>query len=212
MAQVASPAMAKLPEASPSSVKGAWTMTKLTAAYLLGLGLISKSAVSLPLGVVIAAMALSGVRAAGGRACARARAGVRSGTGRRQGRKSSSGHTQLAAHARARPARRRAHARRARRFAHRAQFFVVGVDCSRRSFFPYKALNDFVGFLVLLPLLRSVSSVRESPKVRPALRARRGRQCAAPRAPAAPCRAAPARSPFTPRARAFSVRRAATTC
>lgn len=59
--QPVAPAMGKLPEASPSSVKGAWTMTKLTAAYLLGLGLISKSAVSLPLGVVIAAMALSGV-------------------------------------------------------------------------------------------------------------------------------------------------------
>lgn len=48
----------------------------------------------------------------------------------------------------------------------RAQFFVVGVDCSRRTFFAGKALNDFVGALVLLPLLRSLDSVRQSPKVR----------------------------------------------
>jgi len=95
--------LGKLPEASPSAFKGAWTMTKLSAAYLLGLGLIQNSALSLPFGVLISAMALSG-------------------------------------------------------------FFVVGVDCSRRSFFPTKALNDLVGFLVLLPLLRSLESVRQSPK------------------------------------------------
>mmetsp|Transcript_31553 Transcript_31553/g.78834 ORF Transcript_31553/g.78834 Transcript_31553/m.78834 type:complete len:1227 (+) Transcript_31553:77-3757(+) len=106
VARAAAPASAigKLPQATPSSVKGAWTMAKLAAAYALGLCLINQSAVVLPLGVVIAAMALSGL-------------------------------------------------------------FLVGVDCSRGSFFPYKAANDFVGFLVLLPLLRSVSSVRESPKM-----------------------------------------------
>ncbi|KAJ1633765.1 hypothetical protein T492DRAFT_537472 [Pavlovales sp. CCMP2436] len=116
VARAAAPASAigKLPQATPSSVKGAWTMAKLAAAYALGLCLINQSAVVLPLGVVIAAMALSGL-------------------------------------------------------------FLVGVDCSRGSFFPYKAANDFVGFLVLLPLLRSVSSVRESPKVSPlpSARARR---------------------------------------
>jgi hypothetical protein len=52
--------LGKLPEAAPSSVKGAWTMTKLTALYLLGFGLIRNSAISLPLRILIAAMALSG--------------------------------------------------------------------------------------------------------------------------------------------------------
>jgi len=106
MADVAtapSPTLGKLPEASPSASKAVWTMTKLSAAYALGLGLINNSAISLPFGAMIAGIALSG-------------------------------------------------------------FFVVGVDCVRGSFLPAKALNDFVGFLVLLPLLRSVSSVRESPK------------------------------------------------
>jgi len=97
------PALTKLPAVAPSSFKGAWTMTKLAAVYLVGSALIASSAAALPLGVALAAMALSG-------------------------------------------------------------FFVVGVDCSRHAFFPYKVLNDLVGFLVLLPLLRSVESVRQSPK------------------------------------------------
>jgi hypothetical protein len=101
---MAEPRSRPLPAAAPSSVKGLWTVTKLGAVYLLGLGLIRHSALSLPLGVVIAAMALSG-------------------------------------------------------------FFVVGVDCSHRCFFPEGAgLNWLTGFMVLLPLLRSVASVRDSPK------------------------------------------------
>lgn len=95
-----------LPKATPSFVKGSWTMAKLVVAYVIGSYLIHQAtAVSVPIGVAVAAVALSG-------------------------------------------------------------FFIVGVDCSHRSFFPYAVLNDLVGTLVLLPLLRSVESVRRSPKVR----------------------------------------------
>jgi hypothetical protein len=203
-------------------------MTKLAAAYTLGLGLIKTSGAAMVPGTLIATAALSGV--------SRARPPLRSA---RVLRAASAGdafgaHVAITASAWARASRRvtrpltrsqlgrlRARSRPRRRLCV-LQFFVVGVDCSRRSFFPYKALNDFVGFLVLLPLLRSASSIRDSPKVRRARRRRRRKPLRCP--PARLVRRASARHivlTATPAPRAFRLaprraprrsRRAGATC
>lgn len=39
---------------------------------------------------------------------------------------------------------------------------LVGMDCSRSCFFENKAANELIGAIVLLPLLRSVESLRRS--------------------------------------------------